>query len=254
LDYPPPPMSLQSLGKGQGTENMRIQNIFGNRYKGALGKDMIAASWKGHDYIKRYAAPTNPRSEQQTKHRAIFGQAVQAWKKLTARQKEFYNKIADGMSGFNVFVGRYVHAVRNSYEPETPVPMSWTTADRNPVIDGWLIIRQHSRQIFVDRLSDCKGEIALTPSDAPYEFVLKKGAKEDIVLTMEDVSTTGTSVMLESALLGIKLIASTPDRRPASAPSTPTSSTGIEDVNASGQGCPPRDPPLVRNAATITPR
>jgi hypothetical protein len=179
---------------------MRIRNIFGNRYNGALGKDMIAASWKGHDYIKRYAAPSNPRSEQQTKHRAIFSQAVQAWKKLTSRQKEFYNKIADGMSGFNVFVGRYVTAVRNSYEPETPVPMSWTTADGNPVIDGWLIVRQHSKQIFVDRLSDSKGEIALTPSDAPYEFVLKKGTKEDVVLKMENVPTTGIPVPLESTL------------------------------------------------------
>jgi hypothetical protein len=206
---------------------MRIRNIFGNRYKGALGKDMIAASWKGHDYIKMYAAPTNPRSEQQTKHRAIFSQAVQAWKKLTPRQKEFYNKIADGMSGFNVFVGRYVTAVRNSYEPETPIPMFWTTADGNPVIDGWLVVRQHNRQIFVDRLSDCKGEIALTPSDAPYEFVLKNGTKEDVVLTMENVPTTGTPVPLESTLLGIKLVASMPDKRPASAPLTPPPPTGL---------------------------
>src|SRR4030067_1311749 len=99
--------------------------------------------------------------------------------------------------------------------------MSWTTADGNPVIDGWLIVRQHGKQIFVDSLSDCRGEIALTPSDAPYEFVLKKGTMEDVVPTMEDVSTTGTFIPLESALLGIKLIASTPDKRPASPPLTP---------------------------------
>ncbi len=127
-------------------ENMRIQNIFGNRYKGALGKDMIAASWKGHDYIKRYAVPTNPRSEQQTKHRAIFNQAVQAWKKLTSRQKEFYNRIADGMSGFNVYVGRYIAAVRSSYEPEEPIPMVWNTEDGNPIADSWLIVRHDNKQ------------------------------------------------------------------------------------------------------------
>jgi len=41
---------------------------------------------------------------------------------------------------------------------------------------------------------------------------LKKGTKEDVVLKMENVPTTGIPVPLESALLGIKLVASTSDK------------------------------------------
>jgi len=99
--------------------------------------------------------------------------------------------------------------------------MAWTTADGNPVIDGWLIVRQRSKQIFVDGLSDCRGEIALTPSDAPYQFVLQKGPVEDVVLTMEDVPMTGTPVSLDSTLLGIKPVATAPCKRHEAATSTP---------------------------------
>ena len=195
---------------------MRIRNVFGNRYKGALGKDMVAASWKGHDYIREYVTPANPKSEQQTKQRAIFNQAVQSWKRLSPRQKEFYNRVADGVSGFNVYVGRYIAAVRSSYTPEEPIVMAWNTEDGNPIADAWLIVRHSNRQIFVDNLSDCMGEVALTPADAPYVFVLKKGNTEDVVLSMEDLLEAETPMVLESKLLGIRLVASvqTPPQPP----------------------------------------
>ena len=212
---------------------MKIRNIFGNRYKGALGKDMVAASWKGHDYIREYAAPSNPKSEQQTKQRAIFNRAVQAWKKLSLRQREFYNRIADGMTGFNVFVGRYVSAVRNGYEPEEPILMLWTTEDGNPVADGWLEVRHNNKQIFVDNLSDCVGEIALTPADAPYVFVLKKGTREDVVLTMEDLLEADIPLVLESKLLGIRLVCSMPS--PPENPSPPMTQAQPVGVGAGGQ-------------------
>jgi len=193
---------------------MKIRNIFGNRYSGAMGKDFVASSWKGHDYLKEYTAPSNPKSDLQTEHRAIFAQASAVWKTLPARSQEFYNKIADGMSGMNLFVGRYIQSTRNGQAPETPIVMSWKTADGRPVVDGWLIVRQGAKPLFTDSLKDAVGTIALTPSDAPYTFVLRKGAQEDVVLTVQDLLETDVPTVLESPTLGIKLVADMENPQP----------------------------------------
>jgi len=185
---------------------MKIRNIFGNRYKGALGKDMVAASWKGHDYIREYAVPTNPKSELQQQHRAIFNKAIEAWKGLSPRQREFYNRIADGMTGYNLFVGRYIEAVRNGQVPELPITMKWSTEDGMPLEECWLIVRKRSQEIFVDSLKDATGETALTPSDTPYTLTLRRGTKEDTVRTIEDLLETDIPLVLESTTLGIKLV------------------------------------------------
>jgi len=185
---------------------MKIRNIFGNRYKGALGKDMVAVSWKGHDYIREYATPTNPKSELQQQHRAIFNRAIVAWKELSPRQREFYNRIADGMTGYNLFVGRFIEAVRNNVEPEMPIVMKWSTEDGMPLEECWLIVRKRSQEVFLDSLKDATGEVALTPSDTPYTFTLRRGTKEDTVLTIEDRLEAEVPLSLESKELGIRLV------------------------------------------------
>jgi len=168
---------------------------------------MVAVTWKGHEYIREYVTPTNPKTELQVQHRAIFNKAVEAWHGLAPSQKAFYNRIADGMTGYNVFVGRYIEAVRNGQEPETPIVMQWTTEDGQPLEQCWLIVRKRSQEIFLDNLKDAKGEVALTPSDTPYTFVLRRGTQEDAVLTMEDLLEVDVPMTLESKTLGIKLVA-----------------------------------------------
>ena len=185
---------------------MKIRNIFGNRYRGTLGKDVTASSWKGHDYIKEYVVPTDPKSELQMKHRALFKDAIRAWKALTPLQKLFYKKIADGMTGYNVFLGRYIERVRKGLEPEEPIEMEWHTSDGKPVLDGWLIVRHGGKDLFKDHLEDCRAVVALTPSDAPYVFVLVRGGKEDIVMTMGDMRGIEVPLIVESRLLEVKLV------------------------------------------------
>ncbi len=188
-------------------DDLKIKNILGNVYRGAIGKSVIASSWKGKEYIKAYAIPSNPRTEKQTKVRSAFKQALAAWRMLSPRQKEFYNKIAEGMSGYNLFVGRFIKAVNGGKEPEFPIEMQWTTEGGIPVEQGWLIVRRSSKEIFVDSLKDAKGEVALTPSDAPYAFVLKKGRGEDVVQRIDDLLETDVPMALESRTFGIKLVA-----------------------------------------------
>lgn len=192
----------------------KIRNIFGNRYKGALGKDMIASSWKGTEYIKEYSVPGGEPSDRQLEQRAVFAKATVAWQTLSLRQQEFYDHIASGMTGYNVFVGRATQAIRAGREPEVPLPLEYVTADGQPVRGGDLIVRQGSRDVFVDDLKDGKGEIALTPSDAPYEFLLRRDGKEDIVAKVKDLLDVDVPLVLESETLGIRLVLSAPAPTP----------------------------------------
>lgn len=52
-----------------------------------------------------------------------------------------------------------------------------------------------------------RGGIALTHSDAPYTFVLKKGKQKEAVLRITDLGETDVPMVLESKMLGIKLVA-----------------------------------------------
>ena len=62
---------------------MKLWNKFGTEFRGTLGKDMVASSWKGHDYLRAYVVPHDPKTELQLQHRAIWRQAVAAWHALT---------------------------------------------------------------------------------------------------------------------------------------------------------------------------
>lgn len=182
---------------------------------------MVASSWKGHEYIKAYRKPVNPNTDLQEEHRAIFTQARLAWKALGTRQKEFYGRIADGMSGYNVFLGRAIRAIRAGGSPETPLVLRYRTEDGNPVQTGYLIVKTGTKQLFLDSLKDARGEIALTPSDVPYTFVLRKDTQEDPVLTIEDLMETDVPAVLESQLLGIRLVLDVPEPPGGGSPRAP---------------------------------
>jgi len=87
---------------------MKITNVFGTRFNGAIGKTMIASSWKGKEYVKAYAVPHNPRTERQQGHRAVFAEAVKAWKKLSLKERKSLNREAREMTGFNLYVSRFI--------------------------------------------------------------------------------------------------------------------------------------------------
>jgi len=186
---------------------MKIGNVFGTTFKGQIGKKIVASTWKGHEYIRSYQKPQDAKTEDQTRQRALFKEAAEAWKRLSHRQQEFYERIAVGMSGYNLFLHRYMEAVRGKVEPEVPIQMSWTTEDGKPVDEGRLVVAHGGKQLFNDSLRDAKGEVALTPSDAPYVFVLRKGMDEDVVLEVKDLLETDVPMVLESKTLGIKLVA-----------------------------------------------
>jgi len=185
----------------------KITNVFGTKFSGRIGKSMVAASWKGHEYVRTYVKPPNPNSESQRKARGTFADAVRSWRKLSKVQTEFYDKIAEGMSGFNLYISRYVTAKGEGQEPEKPVEASYVTADGQPMQIGGLIVKAGSRVLFKVSLAKARAAIALTCSDSPYTFVLTRGRAEEEVLEVRDLSVTGMPKALESEELGIKLVA-----------------------------------------------
>jgi len=186
---------------------MKIGNVFGTTFRGQIGKKIVASKWKGHEYIRSYTKAEDARSKDQMKQRALFKKAIEAWQALSGRQQEFYERIAVGMSGCNLFVHRYIQAVRSKVPPEVPIEMSWTAEDGQPIEESKLLVTQGGRQVFNDDLDDARGQVALTPSDAPYVFVLRKGMDEDVVLEIKDLLEADVPMVLESKKLGIRLVA-----------------------------------------------
>jgi hypothetical protein len=185
---------------------MKVKNALGMVFSGAIGKSIVASSWKGIPYIRAYAKPGDPKSERQTKVRQDFSDAVKAWRALDARQRQFYDRIAKGISGFNLFVSRSMQAANSRRSPDLPVIIHWRTEDGLPVVEGLLVVRKGGRQLFADSLKEPEGEIALTPSDTPYTFVLKRGAVKETVLTVSDLGETDWPSVLTSRKLGLRVV------------------------------------------------
>ena len=97
---------------------MKIRNVLGNRYRGQIGKAVIASSWKGRRYIKAYAVPHNPRSERQQANRDLFGGAKEPWRRLSDEARAEYERRAakERISGWNLFVREHM--------TKTPSPAS----------------------------------------------------------------------------------------------------------------------------------
>ena len=108
--------------RGKARMKMKITNVFGTRFSGAIGKTMIASTWKGKEYIRAYTVPKNPRTERQQKHRALFAKAVKAWKALSLKDQKRLNKEAKEMTGFNLYVSRYINAKLAGEEIESKEP------------------------------------------------------------------------------------------------------------------------------------
>jgi len=179
-------------------------------YSGAIGKSIVASSWHGHDFVRAYVKPRDAHSPLQEEERQIYREAVRTWNSLCDRQKELYRRFAEKMSGYNLFVQRFIDNVRAGRNPEVPVLLSYRTVDGAPILGGDLVIRARSRTLFADGLDDGKGVIALTHADAPYTFVLRKGAHEETVRTIDDLLETDIPTSLESSALDIRLVLTVP--------------------------------------------
>jgi hypothetical protein len=71
-----------------------------------LAEGYIVSSRKGRPYLKRYAAPANPRTPGQRAARGAFARAVHAWQAADPLVKARYNESARAQAptGYNLFI------------------------------------------------------------------------------------------------------------------------------------------------------
>lgn len=154
---------------------MKIKNIFGNEYSGTIGKSITASRWKGIAYIRKYCIPGNPNSQLQENHRSLFTEAVDLFKTLDQFQKDFYNKLAVGMTGYNLFIKEYMAAYRSGGIYEAPIVQSLTVLDDNGshLKEAVVKISKGSKNVFTG-LTDQHGVVtfAVTRKDGPYDITV----------------------------------------------------------------------------------
>ena len=163
-----------------GEKDMKIKNIFGNEYSGTIGDCITASVWKGIRYIRKWFKPTNPRTGLQVDQRALFDQAVDCWQELTALQKEAYDRVAVKMSGYNLYVKRFVEdALAGSASVIQLVPreLELPVVDEKgkPVPDATVRIMKGSR-VMMEKKSDSKGicKVAVISDMGPFDVMVKK--------------------------------------------------------------------------------
>ncbi|MGH7726361.1 MAG: hypothetical protein ACREOU_13115 [Candidatus Eiseniibacteriota bacterium] len=71
-----------------------------------LAEGFILSSRKGRPYLKRYAAPANPRTPGQRAARLAFARAVHAWQAAEPTVKARWNEAArtQAATGYNLFI------------------------------------------------------------------------------------------------------------------------------------------------------
>lgn len=82
---------------------------------GQVGKAMVAAKWRGVQYVREYVVPANPRTVAQMEIRTLFAYLREMWKLAPAEVLNAWNNFAKGrpFTGMNKFVGENVRVLKN---------------------------------------------------------------------------------------------------------------------------------------------
>ena len=80
--------------------------VLSNEILARLAGGYILSSRKGKPYLKRYAAPANPRSPGQRAARGAFARAVHAWQAADPAARAKWNEMArhHAATGYNLFI------------------------------------------------------------------------------------------------------------------------------------------------------
>lgn len=105
--------------------------LFSLDASGTVGDAIVFAKWKGRNYVRRHAIPSNPKSVGQVSVRAMIKFLTQYWASLTAGQQADWETraAATDISPFNAFVGynasrwgRYAFPSKEDPATETGTP------------------------------------------------------------------------------------------------------------------------------------
>ena len=180
---------------------------------GAIAKTQVYASWRGVKYARRYVVPSNPRSNEQTSTRSVFGWLNAVWKVLNSNGQAPWFLFAKGrpFTDRNAFIAQNLANLRGT----TLVPVvditdlklspganaglaavSLVLADATghhitatlaapDLPDGWAIVKEHAfgfmqQDAHIDQ--DYTSVYAFDATD-PYAADLNMGAAGDYVVS-----------------------------------------------------------------------
>lgn len=85
---------------------------FGGR--GQIGKSMVAAKWRGVQYVREYVKPSNPQTLAQQNVRKLFAYLREMWKLAPSEVLMGWNDFAKGrpFTGMNKFIGENVRVLK----------------------------------------------------------------------------------------------------------------------------------------------
>lgn len=70
--------------------------LFSMEASGTIGNSIVFSKWKGRDYVRRHAIPSNPKSGLQVGVRAVFGYIAQDYANLAAGDISDWTTLAAG--------------------------------------------------------------------------------------------------------------------------------------------------------------
>lgn len=189
---------------------MEMRNLFTTRFRGSLDKGFTAYERKGKQYLRKYTRPTDRRTEVQIRHRLLFTKGVETWKAIHDAQREFYSTLADKISGYNLFLKRWIEAHTAGLDGfDYPVVLIGTPEKQE---DGCFLELQTERKLlFQKHLKDGEFAVAMSLEDAPYEIVLRRGHKEEVVATIDDVLDLDVPMTVESEKLDMRVVLDVPE-------------------------------------------
>lgn len=80
--------------------------LFSMDASGTLAGSIVFSKWKGRNYVRRHAVPSNPQSALQVGTRAMMRFLSQYWSSMSAGEKSTWDSLAEplAISPFNMFV------------------------------------------------------------------------------------------------------------------------------------------------------
>jgi len=182
-----------------------VSNAFASRFSGTIADGMTASRWKGVHYLREYTVPSNPRTTLQVRHRLIFSKGVDAWQGLLPAQQHFYDSLAEGMSGYNLFIKRWLEAHKvGDAEVRLPVVFEGTAVDSD-LSECWFILRRGRKTLCFEELADGSFNVPMSVQDVPYDIVLRRAGLEEVVETVYDVLEIDVPMTVESEMLGLSV-------------------------------------------------
>jgi hypothetical protein len=172
---------------------------------GTFAKTLVAAKWKGRNYMRAHAIPSNPRSAGQTAFRAMFKFLGSQWSSIATGDQETWATDADNeaISPFNAYQRYNQKRWANFLAPSqiNPADLTGTPATVD-TITATAGVRQITLAVGLSNLTDNWGliifrKVGADPANVQTEVIAVVEATASPVTYVDNGLTPGTTYHYE---------------------------------------------------------